>query len=95
MTGQCFCGSVAFEFDGPTTEIEICHCSRCRKATGTGHASNLFLQPAALTWLTGSENIRRFKVPEAQRFANHFCGTCGGRLPRQPEVPASAWKRQR
>ena len=40
-----------------------CHCSRCRKATGTGHASNLFLQPAALRWLSGEEHTRAFKAP--------------------------------
>src|SRR5579872_3569687 len=85
LTGSCLCGAVNYEVVGEAKRFYHCHCSRCRKATGTGHASNLFLQPAALTWLTGSENIRRFKVPEAQRFANHFCGTCGGRLPRQPE----------
>ena len=26
--------------------------------------------------------MRTFKVPEAQRFANNFCTTCGSRLPR-------------
>jgi hypothetical protein len=33
MTGRCFCGNVVFEFDGPITDIEICHCSRCQLAT--------------------------------------------------------------
>ena len=37
MTGQCFCGSVVF--DGPTSEIEICHCSRCQRATGSPFAA--------------------------------------------------------
>jgi hypothetical protein len=32
MTGRCFCGNVVFEFDGPITDIEICHCSRCQLA---------------------------------------------------------------
>ena len=32
MTGRCFCGKVVFEFDGPITDIEICHCSRCQLA---------------------------------------------------------------
>ena len=39
MTGQCFCGSVAFEFDLPITDIEICHCSRCQRATGSPFAT--------------------------------------------------------
>jgi hypothetical protein len=36
-----------------------------------------------LKWLSGEEQIRAFKVPDAERFTNHFCATCGSRLPRQ------------
>ena len=38
-----------------------------------------------LKWLSGEQQIRSFKVPEAKRFTNAFCATCGGRLPRQPK----------
>ena len=85
LKGSCLCGGVKYEVAGEAKLFYHCHCSRCRKATGTGHASNLFLQPAALRWLVGEEHVRAFKVPEAMRFTNHFCGLCGGRLPRQPQ----------
>lgn len=45
LTGSCLCGAVKYEATGVATRFLHCHCSRCRKATGTGHASNLFLQP--------------------------------------------------
>ena len=83
LKGSCLCGAVKYEVAGEPTRFYHCHCSRCRKATGTGHASNLFLQPGALKWLSGEEQIRAFKVPDAKRFSNHFCATCGSRLPRQ------------
>ena len=83
LKGSCLCGGVKFEVSGEPKRFFHCHCSRCRKATGTGHASNLFLDPGALKWLQGEERIRSFKVPEAKRFANAFCVTCGSRLPRQ------------
>jgi hypothetical protein len=83
LRGTCLCGAVRYEVAGEPRRFLHCHCSRCRKATGTGHASNLFIQPGTLRWLSGEENIRSFKVPEAQRFTNSFCGVCGGRLPRQ------------
>ena len=85
LKGSCLCGSVRYEVAGEAKRFYHCHCSRCRKATGTGHASNLFLQPAELRWLAGQEHIRTFKVPQAMRFMNQFCGLCGGRLPRQPQ----------
>lgn len=83
LKGSCLCGSVKYEVTGEPKRFVHCHCSRCRKATGTGHATNLFLQPASLRWLGGEEHIHSFKVPEAKRFTNTFCATCGGRLPRQ------------
>ena len=84
LKGSCLCGTVTYEVIGEAKRFYHCHCSRCRKATGTGHASNLFLQPAALRWLSGEEHTRAFKVPEAKRFTNQFCAFCGGRVPRQP-----------
>lgn len=83
LKGGCLCGAVKYEVTGEPKRFYHCHCSRCRKATGAGHASNLFLQPAALKWLSGEEQIRSFKLPEAKRFTNSFCATCGSRLPRQ------------
>ena len=82
LKGSCLCGAVKYEVTGDPRRFFHCHCSRCRKATGTGHASNLFVQPGALIWFQGDEQIRSFKVPEAKRFTNNFCGICGSRLPR-------------
>ena len=83
LKGGCLCGAVKYEVTGEPKRFYHCHCSRCRKATGTGHASNLFLQPGTLIWVSGEEQIRAFKIPEAQRFTNSFCAVCGGRVPRQ------------
>jgi hypothetical protein len=83
LKGSCLCGAVRYRVTGEPQRFLHCHCSRCRKATGTGHASNLFLQPATLEWNSGEEQLRSFKVPEAKRFTNVFCATCGSRLPRQ------------
>jgi hypothetical protein len=83
LKGSCLCGAVKYEVSGEPKRFFHCHCTRCRKASGTGHASNLFIQPGVLKWLQGEEQLRAFKVPEAKRFTNHFCATCGARLPRQ------------
>ena len=83
LKGSCLCGAVQYQVHGEPARFFHCHCSRCRKATGTGHASNLFLQPGTLEWIGGAEQVRAFKVPEAKRFTNTFCATCGSRLPRE------------
>ena len=90
LKGSCLCGAVTYTVTGEPKRFYHCHCMRCRKATGTGHASNIFLQPGTLTWLSGEEQIRAFKPPEAQRFTNSFCATCGSpiysALDQRPEV---------
>jgi hypothetical protein len=92
LKGSCLCGALKYEVAGEAQFFYHCHCSRCRKATGTGHASNIFLQPAVLKWLLGQQHIRAFKVPSAVRFTNQFCGMCGGGLPRQPQDTDTVFK---
>ncbi len=82
LTGSCLCRAVTYEAVGEPQRFFFCHCSRCRKASGSAHAANIFLQPGSLRFLTGEDQIRKFRLPEAARFANHFCGSCGTRLPR-------------
>ena len=83
LRGSCLCGAVQCEVTGEPTRVYHCHCSRCRKATGTGHASNLFLQPATLKWIHGEDKMHWFKLPGAKRFSRRFCTDCGSPLPRQ------------
>ena len=81
LSGSCLCGRVRYTVSGEAQRFYHCHCSRCRKASGTGHATNLFVQ-GSLTWNSGAELIRTFKLPEAERFTNTFCEVCGSRMPR-------------
>ena len=81
LSGSCLCGAVRYEAAGQVTRFYHCHCSRCRKATGTGHATNVFLQ-GTLKWVSGEDQLASYKPPEARRFTNMFCRNCGGRVPR-------------
>jgi hypothetical protein len=80
--GGCLCGAIRYEISGEPQRFYHCHCTRCRKATGTGHATNLFIKADHFQWLQGEAQLSSFKVPEAARFTNTFCRTCGGRVPR-------------
>ena len=90
VEGSCLCGSVKYLVTGDIKRFSHCHCQRCRKATGTGHATNLLITPqTSITWLQGEELLARYKVPEAERFYNCFCQKCGGPMPRVvPEIDA-------
>jgi hypothetical protein len=81
-SGSCICGSVKYEISGEFKAFYHCHCGRCRKSTGTGHASNIILNPESAEWTEGEDLIASFKVPDAERFRTVFCKNCGGPLPR-------------
>jgi len=85
--GSCLCGSVKYELTGESKRFYHCHCQRCRKATGTGHASNLMVKQENFKWLCGEAGLKRYNVPEAERFYTCFCAECGSAMPRDvPEI---------
>ena len=81
MKGSCLCGKVSYQIEPPFKIFQYCHCSRCRKFTGSAHASNIFVPPAQFQWLTGEALVGRFEEPEAKYFATCFCKNCGSSLP--------------
>ena len=81
VSGSCLCGSVKFEVAPPFTAFRYCHCSRCRKASGSAHAANAFVPESQFTWIAGETSVKRFDLPGAKRFAVSFCLQCGTRVP--------------
>lgn len=87
LSGSCLCGSVHYEITGDDAKFYHCHCERCRKASGTGHMSNIILRPESVRFTAGEALLKRYKVPEAKRFATVFCSNCGSLMPRtSPEA---------
>lgn len=83
LSGSCLCGAVQYKIEGEGTTFYHCHCTRCRKATGTGHASNIRVSPEnCIVWIRGEELLKQYKVPDAERFFNNFCSRCGSPMPR-------------
>jgi len=91
--GSCLCGAVRFRITGAFERFYLCHCSYCRKDTGSAHAANLFSSTATLTWLSGQEQVSTFNLPQT-RHTKCFCSVCGSALPyaspRMLVVPAGS-----
>jgi hypothetical protein len=96
LRGSCLCGAVTYEADGPIIKFPTCYCSRCRKATGSARADNIYVDPAAFRWLSGADTVRRFDLPQARSFATAFCASCGSPMPhptrsgREVVIPAGS-----
>jgi hypothetical protein len=81
--GSCLCGAVAFDVSGPFTAFYTCHCSRCRKVTGSSNAANLFAKSGAVRWRTGEHLVSSFSLTTASYFNAAFCSVCGSHVPRK------------
>ncbi|WKD48943.1 GFA family protein [Microbulbifer spongiae] len=79
--GSCLCGDVHYELTGNLGIFQYCHCSRCRKFTGSAHASNLLVSPDQFRWVSGESLVGSYSPKETKHFATAFCKQCGSSLP--------------
>lgn len=79
--GSCLCGQVRYQVTAPLKIFQYCHCSRCRKVTGSGFAPNAFVPLEQFKWLSGEQYLGRYEVPNAKHFATSFCKQCGSTMP--------------
>jgi hypothetical protein len=81
LEGSCLCGTIRYHVTPPFIQFYHCHCSQCRKSTGTAHGANLYAKRDNVSWVSGVENIVRYDLMPAKRFASVFCKTCGSKIP--------------
>lgn len=73
--GSCLCGAVRFEIDGPLAGVELCHCSQCRRASGSAFAANMNVAAANFRVVSGQASMKAYaSSPGKERV---FCADCG------------------
>lgn len=80
-SGSCLCGAAAYEIRPPYVFFQYCHCSRCRKFTGSAHGANIFVSETQFRWTRGEDRVRQFVLPEAKYYCTAFCTQCGSSMP--------------
>ena len=81
ISGSCLCGKVSSTVTGPFNKFYQCYCDRCQKKTGSAFAALMFTTPDRIEWHSGKDIIKRYDLPEAERFSNCFCTECGSQVP--------------
>jgi len=89
MRGKCLCGSVRFELSGVVPNLYQCHCSLCRKVTGSSANAALKVDLAQLTWSDGEDLVRKYESESG--FKSHFCSLCGSPLPNLTANDSAWW----
>lgn len=73
--GKCLCGAVEIEVIGEIDSIIHCHCSLCRKNSGTAYATNGFVNAAEFAVIKGADNLSHYSFKPGK--TRHFCTSCG------------------
>ncbi|MDJ0760956.1 MAG: GFA family protein [Woeseiaceae bacterium] len=80
IEAACNCGAVAFEIDAELSGVYVCHCSICRRSSGSNGIAVVVVDNDALRWTRGEDKIVTWRKPGAD-WQNWFCSVCGSRLP--------------
>jgi hypothetical protein len=73
--GSCLCRSVRYRIDGELGDFGYCHCTSCRKASGSAHGANAPVERARFHLLAGAATLREHESSPGKFRA--FCATCG------------------
>ena len=92
--GECNCGAVRFAIDAELKDVFVCHCSICRRATGSNGIAVLVIPNERFRWLEGQDHVTEWSKPDSQ-WQIWFCRVCGSPVPGQNDparmfVPAGS-----
>lgn len=88
LEGTCLCGAVRLQIDEPLEkEPEACHCTQCRKQTGS-YLIAVNVRRSALR-IEGGEAVTWYRSsPQVER---GFCSVCGSTLFWKPTLEGYDW----
>lgn len=72
--GACLCGAIKVELNGAISSIIHCHCSLCRKNSGTAYATNGFVNTSEFKVLDPNHKLGFYQFKPGKK--RHFCTQC-------------------
>ena len=78
ITGSCLCGQVRYQCKGRIQDCAYCHCSICRKLTGSAFAAYGTSDRSDFSWTDGASMLS--KVQPTPSTTRYFCSGCGSFL---------------
>lgn len=92
MEGGCNCGAIRYRIDGEPVAVAACHCTRCRRQSGSSHSVNLIVSIDAMALQGTLTTFEDRDTTSGSPVYREFCGTCGSpirsRLGANPAIAA-------
>jgi hypothetical protein len=73
--GSCLCGGIRYELSAELGDFGYCHCTSCRKASGSAHAANAPIDRAHFHFVGSTETLREYESSPGK--FRMFCSRCG------------------
>lgn len=89
IKGNCLCGDIEFKLNGDLPHIYQCHCSLCRKVSGSSSNSAMLVKIDAFQWICGEQYISSFTTEAG--FKSDFCSRCGSPVPNLLKNSTGYW----
>lgn len=89
MQGKCLCGAVRFEIVGQLPKLYQCHCSKCRKVSGSASNTAMIVKADQFQWHSGYKSISSYETPSG--FKSEFCRQCGSPVPNKARNGNMYW----
>ena len=78
VNGSCSCGNVVYKIQDDLKDAASCHCSMCRKVSGSQSSAFASFEPDKFSWLSGETYLSYYKSTEDM--GTYFCSNCGSTL---------------
>lgn len=77
IEGGCNCGAVRYRLSGEPMAVAVCHCSNCRRQSGSAFSVNVVVRADAMA-VTGDLTTWEDRDTESGApVLRQFCATCG------------------
>lgn len=80
VEGECNCGAVGFKVEANLSDVFVCHCSICRRSTGSGGIAVAVVANENFSWVKGQEQVSHWSKP-GHEWHTYFCKICGTAVP--------------
>jgi hypothetical protein len=82
-TGSCLCGGVKIAYTGPPALSVLCHCTGCKRNSGSAFSTNVVVPNGTFRLVAGATMLKTFLKRDTATGnvgVNYFCGNCGTTL---------------
>ncbi|MGE8539331.1 MAG: GFA family protein [Acinetobacter sp.] len=87
--GSCLCGKIRFAVKTDIHTLYHCHCSLCRKQSGTASNAATLVNTQYFAWIAGESWISHYQKQTG--FRSDFCQSCGSPVPNQVGSSSLMW----